>query len=273
MGAHLHSSGGTGAADDELESPNYRKRVIATFPFGIGRQPKGVLTVTHGQRPPAFVLRAVNKVLVLRHALRPAVSAAGAPPIAMPGLRRLRTHDVLSAVARPHVPSAQTPVGGVDELWTEAAPPASLAMVRSAYGDDPLVQVSAVREVVVFAQAHLRSPPAGAAPARRLSLLQRRSRLSRAAFSCHWEQVHAPLACCHRHVARYVQNHVLDADGDDGHSAGAFDGMAEFEVGDVQGMESDSLTPEGVRMRQDVANFAATVSTYWVRTREWRLPA
>jgi uncharacterized protein (TIGR02118 family) len=252
-----------------LESANYRKRVIATFPFGIGRRPKAVLTVTHGQRPPAFVVPAVNKVLVLRPASRPVPSAAGTPPIAMPGLRRVRTHDVLSAVTRPHAPSAPLPVGGVDELWTDAAPPASLALVRGAYGDEPLVQVSAVREAVVFARPH----PDDADLTRRLSLLQRQAGLSRAAFSRYWEQVHAPLTHCHRHVARYVQNHVLDTEGADAASAGAFDGMAEFEVGDVQGMESDYLTPEGLRMRQDVARFAATVSTYWVRTREWRLPA
>lgn len=221
--------------------------------------------MTHEKRPPVAVVHAVNKVLVVRETSHPTTWAAPAPLFEVAGLRQFRRHDVLSVVQRTHARSADHRVAGVDEIWTDAALPDSLNLVRYVYGLVPLVQVSAVREEVVF--EHPRSHEA--AVTRRLSLLQRKESLSRAAFSSHWEQVHAPMTRCHRHVARYVQNHVVGNEADD---KGVFDGMADFEVGDAEGMESDYLTPEGVRMRADVGNFVATVSTYWVQTQEWRMP-
>ena len=101
----------------------------------------------------------------------------------------------------------------------------------------------------------------GDAPVKRLSLLRRKPGLSRPQFGAYWRDVHAPMASCHRHVARYVQNHVLvDASPD-----APFDGLAEFRITDLAGMRADYDTDTGKAMRADVQNFAATVSTYVVR--------
>ena len=67
------------------------------------------------------------------------------------------------------------------------------------------------------------------------------------------------MASCHRHVARYVQNHVVDDSGS------PFDGIAEFHITDIDGMRADYDTEAARAMKADVGNFAATVSTYVVR--------
>ena len=73
------------------------------------------------------------------------------------------------------------------------------------------------------------------------------------------------MARCHRHVARYVQNHVLvDASPD-----APFDGVAEFRVTDFAGMQAEYETDAGKAMRADVQNFASTVSTYVVREKRF----
>ena len=184
----------------------------------------------------------------------------------VPGLCQLRCHEVVSFVPREHAASARGAdrIVEVDEFWIDAniLEPA-LHALRTAYPATPLCRV---RERVIFERSI-----ACEAPIRRLSLLQRRSSLTRPAFSAYWLDVHAPLAHCHRHVRRYVQNHV-EADGSFGPDAAQFDGIAEFEIADWAGMQADYATPEGTRMREDVAKFAGNVTTCVVRTRE-KVPA
>ena len=105
----------------------------------------------------------------------------------------------------------------------------------------------------------MRNRPRNSSLVKRLSLLQRRSGLTRPLFCAYWRDIHAPMASCHRHVVRYVQNHVVDDSGS------PFDGIAEFQITDLDGMRADYDTETARAMKADVKNFAATVSTYVVR--------
>ena len=179
-----------------------------------------------------------------------------ASAVRFPGLIRLTRNEVVHSVTREHVASAPEPVTAVDEVWCAGAPPQeALAALRMAYAGMPVVQICLVHERTIFAREDDRS-----ALVKRISLLQRKQPMTRQQFSSYWHDVHASMAACHRHVARYVQNHVID-----GACAGdRFDGIAEFQITDLAGMQADYDTEAGKAMRADVQNFAATVSTYVV---------
>jgi uncharacterized protein (TIGR02118 family) len=162
---------------------------------------------------------------------------------------------VVDIVPRDHVSGAEPGVSRVDELWCEGASEGdALELLQRAYAGLPVIQISAVEETTIFDRG-TRSPSL----VKRLSLLQRRPELSRPLFCAYWRDIHAPMASCHRHVVRYVQNHVVDDSGS------PFDGIAEFRITDVVALRADYETEEAKAMKADVANFAAAVSTYVVR--------
>jgi uncharacterized protein (TIGR02118 family) len=175
------------------------------------------------------------------------------------GLVRAIRNDVLHVVDRDHIARAEPGVSCVDELWCDGAPRDLLEALHEAYAGMRVIQISLVQENTIFERDAARSTLV-----KRLSLLQRKPTLSSTAFCAYWRDVHAPLAACHRHVARYVQNHVVD----DLHAS--FDGIAEFQITDVDAMLEDYDTEAGRAMKADVQNFAATVSTYRVRARDVR---
>ena len=178
--------------------------------------------------------------------------AAAAPP---PGVVRATRNDVVDVVDRDHVSRADRRVSRVDELWCDdSADDDTLWLLQQAYAGLRVIQISSVREATIFDRG-----PRGSSLVKRLSLLQRRPGLTRPLFCAYWRDIHAPMASCHRHVARYVQNHVLDD------SSSPFDGIAEFQITDLDGMRADYDTETARAMKADVKNFAATVSTYVVR--------
>ena len=179
-------------------------------------------------------------------------SAIAAPP---PRVVRVTRNDVLEIVDRDHVSRAEPRVSRVDELWCDdSADDDTLGLLQQAYAGLPLIQISSVHETTIFDRGTRSS-----SLVKRLSLLQRRPGLTRPLFCAYWRDVHAPMASCHRHVARYVQNHVVDDSGS------PFDGISEFRITDLDGMRADYDTDGARAMKADVKNFAATVSTYVVR--------
>ena len=175
-------------------------------------------------------------------------------------LLRVVRNEVVQEVRREHVSAAET-VAAIDEIWCrDASAEHALGVLRAAYATRPVLQLSLVHERTIFARHD-----DGAAPVKRLSILRRKAGLSRSQFAAYWHDVHAPMARCHRHVARYVQNHVLvDASPD-----APFDGVAEFRVTDFAGMQAEYETDAGKATRADVQNFASTVSTYVVREKRF----
>jgi uncharacterized protein (TIGR02118 family) len=180
----------------------------------------------------------------------------GASAARIPGLIRCTRNHVMEQVKREHVASAVDAITAVDELWCAGtSPQETLAELKTIYADEPVVQISFVHERTIFA----RDERPGFVT--RISLLQRATTLTRSQFSTYWHDVHAPLAACHRHVARYVQNHVVASTREDE----PFDGIAQFLISDLVGMRADYDTDAGKAMQADVQNFAAAVSTYVVR--------
>jgi len=179
-------------------------------------------------------------------------SAAVAPP---PTVVRATRNDVVDIVHRDHVSPAEPSVSRVDELWCDdTREDETLGMLQQAYAGLPVIQISPVRETTIFDR-----DTQSASLVKRLSLLRRSSGLTRPLFCAYWRDIHAPMASCHRHVVRYVQNHVVDDSGS------PFDGIAEFQITDLDGMRADYDTEGARAMKADVRNFAATVSTYIVR--------
>ena len=182
--------------------------------------------------------------------------------LALRGIKRMVRNDVQEAVRRDHAPTSTQPVAMVEELWFDTEPVMDeLDEFIRPTAALPVFQASSVREYVVFHR------PAGDKQClKRLSFLQRNAGISANEFSNYWQHVHAPLAHCHRHVALYTQNHATP-------SPGAlplvFDGIAEFQITDLAAMQADYATERGIAMRGDVANFASTVSTYFVFTQEF----
>jgi hypothetical protein len=177
----------------------------------------------------------------------------------IPGLVCAIRNDVLDIVNREHIARAEPGVSRVDELWCDGAPHDIVEALHEAYAGMRVIQISPVHEDTIFER--------GADISRlvkRLSLLQRKPTLSRTAFRAYWRDVHAPMATCHRHVARYVQNPVADD------VQACFDGIGEFQITDVDGLRADYGTEAARAMKGDVQNFAATVSTYLVRARDVR---
>jgi uncharacterized protein (TIGR02118 family) len=175
------------------------------------------------------------------------------PAARIPGLVRATRNDVVEVVHREHVARAERAVSRVDELWCDDAPGDTLEALQEAYAGMPVIQISPVQENMIFER-----DAADSMLVKRISLLQRKAGLSRTEFCLYWRDVHASMASCHRHVARYVQNHVLDG------SRVIFDGIAEFQITDVDGMREDYETETAMAMKADVRNFAATVSTFVV---------
>jgi uncharacterized protein (TIGR02118 family) len=181
------------------------------------------------------------------------------PAARIPGLIRATRNDVVDIVHREHVARTERGVSRVDELWCDGAPEDTLEALQEAYAGMPVIQISPVQENMIFERDAVSSMLV-----KRISLLQRKAGLSRTEFSLYWRDVHASMASCHRHVARYVQNHVLDGSG------ALFDGIAEFQITDVDGMREDYETEPARAMKDDVRNFAATVSTFVVRAHHVR---
>ena len=180
------------------------------------------------------------------------------PVTRIPGFVRAIRNDVVDVVHRDHIARADVSVLRVDELWWgEAFEVSPLDALERAYDGLPVIQISEVQESTILERTEDTS-----GLVKRLSLLQRKAGLSRASFRAYWRDVHAPMAACHRHVARYVQNHVVDD------SNGLFDGIAEFQITDLGGMRADYERQEATAMKADVRNFAATVSTYVVRVHD-----
>ena len=182
--------------------------------------------------------------------------------LALRGLRRMVRNDVQESVRREHVPAAAQVIAIVEELWFDSKPEMDEldALVRPT-ATVAVLQAASVREHVVF-----RRPDGDRHCIKRLSFLQRRADISPRKFSNYWENVHAPLAHCHSHVALYVQNH---ATAPPGAKPLLFDGIAEFQITDLAAMQADYLTEQGIAMRADVANFASAVSTYFVVAHEF----
>ena len=173
----------------------------------------------------------------------------------LPGVVRATRNDVVDIVQRDHASRAEQRVSRVDEFWCDGTSEEGvLEFLQHAYAELPVIQISSMQETTVFDRGMR-----GSVPIKRLSLLQRKPGLSRPLFCAYWRDVHAPMASCHRHVARYVQNYVVDDSGS------PFDGIAEFQITDIDGMRADYDTEAGRAMKADVGNFAATVSTYVVR--------
>ena len=170
---------------------------------------------------------------------------------------RVVHNEVMQVVSREHVAAAEETVAAIDEIWCcGPTPEHALGVLRAAYATRPVLQLSLVRERTIYGRQD-----DGATSVKRLSILRRKPGLSRTQFGSYWHDVHAPMAQCHRHVARYVQNHVLvDASPD-----APIDGLAEFRITNLAGMQADYETDAGKAMRADVQNFAAWVSTYVVR--------
>lgn len=175
----------------------------------------------------------------------------------LPGLRRLVRNEVTQEVRRDHASAAAQSVAAVEEVWVETDDPGTLtALLRQADAGLVVMQATEVRDALIYQRE-----AQGRAPLKRLSLLKRLPLLSSAAFSAYWAHVHAPLARIHRHVCLYRQNHVVTAPLE----STVFDGVAEFRITDLDGMQEDYASAEGRRMSADTANFAAAVSTYLVR--------
>ena len=182
--------------------------------------------------------------------------------LALKGLRRMVRNDVQEAVRRDHAAASTQPLAIVEELWFDTEPVMDelVALLRPT-ANLAVLQASSVREHVVFRR------PVGDKPClKRVSFLQRRAGTSPGEFSNYWQHVHAPLAHSHRHVALYVQNHAMPYPGA---LPLVFDGIAEFQITDLAAMQADYATEQGIAMRADVANFASTVSTYFVVAREF----
>jgi uncharacterized protein (TIGR02118 family) len=178
-------------------------------------------------------------------------------PAVAPGMGVVRAtrNDVVDIVPRDHVSRAESRVSRVDELWCDGnSDKDALELLQHAYAGLPIIQISTVRETTIFDRG-----TRSASLVKRLSLLQRKPTLSRPLFCAYWRDIHAPMASCHRHVTRYVQNHVVDDSGS------PFDGIGEFQITDIDGMRADYDTEAAKAMKADVRNFAATVSTYVVR--------
>ncbi len=184
----------------------------------------------------------------------------------LPGMERYLYNDLIDEVRRDHLPSAGLQLAGIEELWF-----ADPLAARSAQAVLLSMSSPAIRAQLLTVDEHLifeRSMDGGAA-LKRISLLRRRAGMTPESFCQYWRSVHAPLAECHRFVNRYVQNHVLHqvashpaADND---AVAAVDGVAEFQLTDLVRMQEDYASPEGQRMKADVARFADAVTTYLVR--------
>ena len=184
----------------------------------------------------------------------------------LPGLERYVHNELLNEVRRDHLPSAGLQLAGIEELWFADAKAARSAQEILLSNASPAisVQVLTVQEHLIFERS-----VNGAAALKRISLLRRRAGMTPGSFRQYWLSVHAPLAECHRFVNRYVQNHVLDQVASHpavGHGMeAAIDGVAEFRITDLVRMQEDYASPEGQRMKADVAKFAEAVTTYLVR--------
>jgi uncharacterized protein (TIGR02118 family) len=177
-----------------------------------------------------------------------------APAGRVPGLARITRNEVVGVVQRAHVQSAKERPSGVDELWfAGTSPEDTLETLRTAYTGVPVVQICLVHENRVFER-----PAPGGALVKRFSFLCRKGGMSRTDFSTYWRDVHAPMVACHRHVTRYVQNHVIAGTCPDP----LFDGIGEFRIADLAGMQADYDSEAGQSMKADVHNFVASVSTY-----------
>jgi uncharacterized protein (TIGR02118 family) len=182
--------------------------------------------------------------------------------LALHGLRRMVRNDVQEAVRHDHAVASLQPVAFVEELWFDTEPVMDeLDKLLRPTENLAVLQACSVREHVVF-----RRPVGDKQCLKRLSFLQRRAGMSPKEFSNYWQHVHAPLAHCHRHVALYVQNHAMPYPGA---LPLVFDGFAEFQITDLAAMQADYATEQGIAMRADVANFASTVSTYFVVAQEF----
>ena len=174
---------------------------------------------------------------------------------------RVVRNEVVHAVTREHVAAPREIIAAIDEIWwSGGSPEHTLGLLRAAYATQAVLQLSLVHERTIFARR-----VEGPVSMKRLSLLKRKPELSRQQVAAYWHDVHAPMASCHRHVARYVQNHLVA----DAWPDAPFDGLAEFRITDLAGMQMDYETDAGKEMRADVQNFAAAVSTYVVHEKSF----
>jgi len=102
-----------------------------------------------------------------------------------------------------------------------------------------------------------------------ISLLTRRSGLSRAEFIRHWVEIHAPLAYAVPGLRRYVQNHIeAEPTRPDIPTAEvAADGIAELWYDDRGSMERANASPEARRLHDDGALFIGRIKTFIVEER------
>lgn len=93
-------------------------------------------------------------------------------------------------------------------------------------------------------------------PVRTIALFSRKPGMSFADFSRYWRETHAPLAARVPGVTRYVQRHVLPADGTDAPDNDYnIDGIVELDYESAEAMEAGWASEAGQRALADTDNF------------------
>lgn len=105
---------------------------------------------------------------------------------------------------------------------------------------------------------------------KRISMLTRKSGMTRREFSDYWLNVHGPFVQKLPNVIRYVQNHIVDdAHRHDLPTGGqSVDGFVEFWFESVEAMDACFASPEAKTAFADGAKFIETVTTFVIEEHE-----
>jgi uncharacterized protein (TIGR02118 family) len=101
---------------------------------------------------------------------------------------------------------------------------------------------------------------------KRVTLLTRKAGMTRAQFTRHWLEVHAPLAHAVPGLSRYVQSHIVEEyrRPDIPTTPIEVDGIAELWFEDRAAMERALASPEMAALHADGALFIGSNKTYVV---------
>ena len=101
---------------------------------------------------------------------------------------------------------------------------------------------------------------------KRISLLTRKAGMTREQFTCHWLEIHAPLARPMPGLTRYVQSHIVEEfrRADIPTAAMQIDGIAELWFEDRASMDRALASPEMAALHADGALFIGANKTFVV---------
>ena len=192
----------------------------------------------------------------------------------MPGLLRYQQNHVTDwRQLGLDYPRGAWALDGFSQLWFEDVTAMRAAITSPAYtgvaADTPNVMTM---PGLIVAEPHVVRPvdPAGARPAKRMSVLRRKPGVSPERFRHEWLDVHAGLVSALPNLAGYTQNLVFAREVAP-NVAGSYDdlpidGVAELWFADANAIVAAFASPAGRAVLDHARQFIAEITTFLVKT-------